>query len=76
MTSFPKTEYWRPLLPNDESVDETTNPYFKTLSPHLLQKVKHILFWSNIFFNMLQYPCVHRNLQKHEVACEWNIQKY
>ena len=29
MTSFPKTEYWRHLVPNAESVDNTTNPYFK-----------------------------------------------
>ena len=29
MTSFPKTSYLRPLVPNSESVDKTTNPYFK-----------------------------------------------
>ena len=29
MTSFPKTEYWKPLVPNSESVDKTTYPYFK-----------------------------------------------
>ena len=25
MNYFPKTAYWRPLLPNSESVDKTTN---------------------------------------------------
>ena len=29
MTYFPKTAYWRPLVPNSESVDKKTNPYFK-----------------------------------------------
>ena len=29
MTSFPKTEYWGPLVPNVESLDETTNPSSK-----------------------------------------------
>ena len=29
---FPKIEYWRPLVPNAESAEKTTNPYFK--NPH------------------------------------------
>ena len=29
MNYFPKTAYWWPLVPNAESVDKTTNPYFK-----------------------------------------------
>ena len=29
MTYLPKTEYWGHLVPNYESVDKTTNPYFK-----------------------------------------------
>ena len=29
MTYFPKIVYQRTLVPNDESVDKTTNPYFK-----------------------------------------------
>ena len=28
MNYFTKTEYWRPLVPNVESVDGPTNPYF------------------------------------------------
>ena len=28
MTFYHKTVYWRPLVPNAESVDDTTNPYF------------------------------------------------
>ena len=31
MNYYPKTAYWRPLVPNDESVGKTTNPYFKNL---------------------------------------------
>ena len=45
MNYFPKTSYWRPLVPNAESVYKTTNPYYKILVPHLFQKMKHILFW-------------------------------
>ena len=29
MNYFTKTEYWRPLGTNDESLDKTTNPHFK-----------------------------------------------
>ena len=29
MTYFPKTEYWGPLVPNVEILDEITNPYSK-----------------------------------------------
>ena len=29
MKYFPKTAYWRTLVPNTESVDKTTNPSFK-----------------------------------------------
>ena len=32
MTSFPKTDYWSPLVPNAESVDNKTNIYVK--NPH------------------------------------------
>ena len=45
MNYFTKTVYWRPLVPNDESVDKTTNPYFKILAPHLLRKMKQSLVW-------------------------------
>ena len=44
MTCLPKTEYWRPLVPNAESVDKITNPYLKTHEPHLFPKTKQILF--------------------------------
>ena len=38
MNSFPKTAYWRPLVPNAESVDKKTNPYFKnTRAPYVAQ---------------------------------------
>ena len=29
MNYFPKAAYWRPLVPNAESEDNTTDPYFK-----------------------------------------------
>ena len=29
MNYYYKTAYWRPLVPNDKSVDKTTNVYFK-----------------------------------------------
>ena len=38
MTSFPKTEYWGPLVPNVESLDETTNPYYKNNSAPYIAK--------------------------------------
>ena len=31
MNYSPKTKYWRPLVPNAESVDNATNPYFKNI---------------------------------------------
>ena len=50
MTYFPKTSHRRPLVPNDESVDKTTNTYFKnTRAPPAAENeaefvlVKHIL---------------------------------
>ena len=29
MNYFPKTSYWRPLVPNDDRVYKTNNPYLK-----------------------------------------------
>ena len=29
MNYFPKAAYWRPLVPNDESVDKANNTSFK-----------------------------------------------
>ena len=62
MNYFPKTEYWRPLAPNAESVDKPTNPYFKnTCAPYVAgNEVEFVLVHK---INMLQYPCVHNNLQ-------------
>ena len=38
MNYLPKTEYWRPLVPNDESVYKKTNPYFKNnLAPSIAE---------------------------------------
>ena len=45
MNYFPKIEYWRPLDPNAESVDKTTNPYFRNTCAHMLRGMKQSLFW-------------------------------
>ena len=39
MASFTKKSYFRPLLPNTESVYKTTNPYFK--NTHVLPVSKN-----------------------------------
>ena len=75
MNYFPKTEYWRPLVPDSESADETNYTYLKILAPHMLHKMKQSLFWF-LKINMLQYPCVQSNLQNYEEVCEWNVQMY
>ena len=36
MNYFTTTAYWSYLVPNAESVDEKTNPYFKKVPSHLL----------------------------------------
>ena len=38
MNYFPKTEYWRPLVPSSESVEKTTNTSFK--NPHAISITK------------------------------------
>ena len=55
MTSFPKIAHWRPIVPNDESVDKTTNPYFKnTCVPPVAENktefvlVKHIFQYASV----------------------------
>ena len=62
MTSFTKTEYWRNLVPNTESVEDTTNSYFKynpdpTISEYEAQFVpsKHIFKNSPISLHSQQH---------------------
>ena len=66
MTSFPKTYYWRNLVPNYESVVKTTNPYFKIFAPHLLQKMKQSLFWflKSICLSILVITATYKNMKK------------
>ena len=45
MNYFPKTEYWSPLVPNSESVDKTTNPYFKNPRAKYVTEMKQSLVW-------------------------------
>ena len=70
MTNYPKTAHWITLSSDFESVDKTTNPQFKKHVSHLLQKMKQRFFCSKLFFDMIQYPCVHTNLQKYQEVCE------
>ena len=73
MNSFPKTEYWRPLSPNSESAENTTNPYFK--NPHAPCVAENEAEFGLVLkINMLHYHCVHNNFQKYEEVCELNIQ--
>ena len=38
ITYLPKTEYWRALVPNYESVDKITNPHLKsTCAPYVAE---------------------------------------
>ena len=69
MNYFSKTAYWRPLVPNYESVDKTTNLCLKnTRSPSIAENEAQFVLVYKI--NMLQYLCVHNNLQKYEEVCE------
>ena len=62
MTHFPKTSHWRPLVHNDESVDNATNLYLNNRCiPYFAEENKG-LFWSDIILNTPQYPYVNRNL--------------
>ena len=58
-----------PLVPNYESVDKSTYPHFKNpcVQPVAENKAEFVLVKYH-FFNMLQYPCVRRNLQKYQEA--------
>ena len=65
MNYFPTTAYWRHLVTNAESVDKTTNPYFKNpCAPSVAENEEEFVLVLKI--NTLQYPCVHNNLQKYE----------
>ena len=55
MTYFSKIASWSPLVPNDKSVDKTTNPYFKNPHvPHVAENkaefvlVKHIFQYTSV----------------------------
>ena len=69
MKYFPKTAYWRPLVHNAESLDDTTNPHFKNpRAPSVAEnEADFVLVLKS---NMLHFPCVHSNLKKYEGHCE------
>ena len=50
-------------MTNAESLDKTTNPYFKNLcAPYGAEnEAKFVLF---LKINMIKYPCAQNNLQK------------
>ena len=66
MNYFPKTVYWRPLVPNVESVDNTTNLFFSILVPHLWRKTKQSLFWfkKSTRFSIPVYTTTSKNMIK------------
>ena len=61
MNYFPKTAYWRPLVPNYESVDETNNPSFKSPRAPYVAENEADFFLVKII-HMIQYPYVQSNL--------------
>ena len=69
MKYFATTSYWGPLVPNSESVYETTNPYFKNArAPSVPEnEVDFVLFF---LINMLQYTFVCISQNKYEEVCE------
>ena len=57
MTYFPKTSYRRPLVHNAESVDETTNPYFKnTRTPSVAENEAEFVLAKHNFSIRLSMP--------------------
>ena len=69
MTSFPKTSYLRPLVPNSESVDKTTNPYFKNPRVPIVAEneaysvlVKHIFQCAPVFLCSQQFTKILKKL--------------
>ena len=68
MNYYPKTEYWKPLVTNSESVYKTTNPYFNNhLAPYVAKKEAEFVLIFKL--NMLHYPCVRNNLQRYKKVC-------
>ena len=65
MNYSPQTAYCRPLVTNSESLDKTTNTDFKKIcNPSVAKNESGFVMVQRI--NMLQYPCVHSNIQKYE----------
>ena len=55
MNYFATTSYWGTLVPNAESVAETTNPYSKNIrAPYVTENESQLVLFFKI--NMLQYP--------------------
>ena len=69
MNYFTKTSYWRPLVPNAEIVDKTTNPSFK--NPRAPSVAENEAYFDLVLkINVPRYPCVHNNFQKYEEVFE------
>ena len=57
MISVPKTEYWRPLVPNNECVDKTTNLFFKNYSdPSSAEDETEFVLFKNNFSIRFSIP--------------------
>ena len=59
---FSQTDYWGPLVPNDESVDKINNTYFNNnrASSIVVNEAEFVLVFKT---NMIQYPYVQSNFK-------------
>ena len=63
MAYFPKIEYWRTLVPNSGSVDETNNPYFKNTHASTVLGYETEFFLPNI-----KFQCTSLSLRSHQLT--------
>ena len=69
MKYLPKTNYWRHLVPNVESVDKTTNPNFKTCAPSVTEDELWFVLLNNqfsIFSSIHAFTVTYKRMEKFE----------
>ena len=66
MTSFTKKEYWGPLVPNVESLDETTNPSTNKYCAPSIAKYEAEFVLVNIIFQYASVSLRSNQLTKYE----------
>ena len=65
MTYFTKTEYWKPLVPNAESVDKTTNPSFKNpRAPYDAENEAEFVLVKKTCFSIPVFTETYKNIKK------------